>query len=292
MQVDTNRIVLGTAQFGLDYGITNRSGKVGRKEAFSILSLAWDNGVRCFDTAPVYGSEELLGEFFATHGIEEEVIVFTKIPKLDNNQWYADAIETSIHRSTERLGCPIDTLFFHDPGDSILLLKDPFFFRAILAGKHTENFGVSVYDPVEITRLQESPFDLVYQYPFNVADHRFKRLEYPEERKCIRSIFLQGLLVSETSLRDESPWYLVDFHKKYRAMLEHQGIKPLNFALSFVVRNKPNSRLIIGAESASQLQEIFDVEIDEKTQPATEERLATLFFDPRVRDPRKWSMKT
>ncbi len=57
----TNKLVLGTAQFGMDYGIANVGGKPLKKEVFRILDLAWEKGVRRFDTAPGYGSEALLG---------------------------------------------------------------------------------------------------------------------------------------------------------------------------------------------------------------------------------------
>ena len=51
-------MVLGTAQFGMDYGIANLMGKPTRKDVLSILALAWEKGVRRFDTAPGYGSEK------------------------------------------------------------------------------------------------------------------------------------------------------------------------------------------------------------------------------------------
>ena len=59
----SKKMVLGTAQFGMDYGIANLMGKPTRKDVLSILALAWEKGVRRFDTAPGYGnSEHLLGE--------------------------------------------------------------------------------------------------------------------------------------------------------------------------------------------------------------------------------------
>ena len=44
------RISLGTAQFGLDYGISNKSGKIEPKEVDKILSFA-KNGIKSIDTA-------------------------------------------------------------------------------------------------------------------------------------------------------------------------------------------------------------------------------------------------
>ena len=56
------RIVLGTAQFGMDYGIHNKTGKVSETDAGAILSEAASAGVNLIDTAPLYGNaEEVLG---------------------------------------------------------------------------------------------------------------------------------------------------------------------------------------------------------------------------------------
>ena len=58
-----NKIALGTAQFGLNYGVKNTTGKVKKEDIESILSLARDNNINIIDTAISYGtSEKILGE--------------------------------------------------------------------------------------------------------------------------------------------------------------------------------------------------------------------------------------
>ena len=49
---------LGTAQFGLSYGITNTKGKISSHEAKSIFQFASSNGVEYIDTAQSYGNAE------------------------------------------------------------------------------------------------------------------------------------------------------------------------------------------------------------------------------------------
>ena len=57
------KLTLGTAQFGLDYGISNSSGEVSDEELKKILVSAKQFGVRYLDTANVYGdSESRIGE--------------------------------------------------------------------------------------------------------------------------------------------------------------------------------------------------------------------------------------
>lgn len=58
-----SRLVLGTAQLGMAYGIANRSGEPDAKRARRIVMTAWDKRIREFDTAQAYGSsEQVLGD--------------------------------------------------------------------------------------------------------------------------------------------------------------------------------------------------------------------------------------
>ena len=58
----TGRIALGTAQFGLDYGVANQAGQISPSAAKAILSLATKNELDTLDTAIAYGnSEAVLG---------------------------------------------------------------------------------------------------------------------------------------------------------------------------------------------------------------------------------------
>ena len=58
------KLILGTGQLGLNYGINNKSGKPTLATAFDILHAAFDNGIRILDTAEAYGnSQEVIGAF-------------------------------------------------------------------------------------------------------------------------------------------------------------------------------------------------------------------------------------
>ena len=58
------KTILGTAQFGLDYGISNTTGKLNSHHIENILNTAIRLGVNYLDTANVYGdAEEKLGKF-------------------------------------------------------------------------------------------------------------------------------------------------------------------------------------------------------------------------------------
>ena len=73
-----SRLALGTVQFGLDYGVSNQTGKVDLDEAKAILTACEKLGIRSLDTATEYGdSEKILGEI----GIPNFSIT-TKLPNL------------------------------------------------------------------------------------------------------------------------------------------------------------------------------------------------------------------
>ena len=58
-----NKLAIGTAQFGMDYGIGSSPGKVSINEVKKILEYAKSTNIDMLDTASAYGkSEKTLGE--------------------------------------------------------------------------------------------------------------------------------------------------------------------------------------------------------------------------------------
>ena len=47
----SKQLAIGTAQFGMPYGIANAVGKVHFSEVVRILDLAWSSGICTLDTA-------------------------------------------------------------------------------------------------------------------------------------------------------------------------------------------------------------------------------------------------
>ena len=58
-----SKLVIGTAQFGLDYGIFNKTERTSSANVKNILTLAKKNHINILDTAFSYGSsEQVLGK--------------------------------------------------------------------------------------------------------------------------------------------------------------------------------------------------------------------------------------
>tara|TARA_Y100000768_G_C23911735_1_gene650324 strand:+ start:114 stop:989 length:876 start_codon:yes stop_codon:yes gene_type:complete len=284
----TDKMVLGTAQFGMDYGIANVAGKPAKQEVYEILEFAWDMGIRRYDTAPSYGSEKLLGEFIAHHGIESDVILLTKLSGLKDENEYKSMIKTSLESSLNKLGCNIEVLFFHDPKDFNLLIHNSSYFKRLLNDYPISTLGVSVYEPDDIKKLEFDGLELAFQFPFNVLDRRFEKVDMPTGKRYARSIFLQGLLASTNNLRLISIKELVELHNNYHNTIDKHNLEPIGFAISFAVLSEVVDYFLIGVDSVDQLQKILESEPHMQDDISMFDALS-MDIDKHFLDPRNWS---
>lgn len=109
---------MGTAPIG------NLYNPISDEQAFGAVQRSYENGIRFFDTAPLYGTgeaERRLGE--ALQGIpRDEVIIQTKVGRIvrpDRSIYFdysRDGVMKSIEDSLKRLGMDrVDILLVHDP---------------------------------------------------------------------------------------------------------------------------------------------------------------------------------
>ena len=286
--VDPTQIVLGTVQFGMDYGVTNRLGRPSRTEVFKVLEYAWEKGIRRFYTAPGYGSEVILGEFSQANGIERDIVVLTKVSGLSDSGNYQTEICRSLDLSRRKLKARIDTLFFHDAVDSRLLLEDEGFFRKICQAHEINDIGVSVYETAEVEVLTDCNLELAYQFPYNVLDRRFEGVEMTPGKRYARSIFLQGLLASPVCAERDLPGYLISFQKRYHEMIERLGLNPVELAFALATQSEQIDYVLIGVENIFQLTEILEC----STRPRLPSSVLSSLLENSsdlVTDPRHWS---
>ena len=167
-----SRLALGTVQFGLNYGVANRSGQVSRSMAKAMLAHALEGGVDMLDTAVAYGeSEECLGEI-GTGGFK----VVSKLPTVPESCPDIDVwVREQINMSLTRLGVKsLYGLLLHRP-DQLLEANGKALYIALQrlkeAGK-VQKTGVSIYAPDQLTDLASRfRFDIV-QAPLNLVDRR------------------------------------------------------------------------------------------------------------------------
>jgi aryl-alcohol dehydrogenase-like predicted oxidoreductase len=258
------RIALGTVQFGLPYGIANQTGQVARSEAKAMLQLAATNGIDTLDTAIAYGeSETCLGEA-GVQGFD----VVTKLPALpasipDVGLWVREQVSLSLRR----LGLSrVRGLLLHRSAD--LLGKDgASLWHALQALQSTGvvgKVGVSVYSPTELEAVC-GRFDVgLIQAPFNLIDRRLStsgwlaRLKSKGVEVHTRSAFLQGLLLMPAlSLPPRfSRWN--DLFGRWHQWLAAGNQSALHACLAFPLGFPQVDRVVVGADSRQQLQQIID----------------------------------
>lgn len=256
------KLALGTAQFGLDYGIANKQGRVPFDEAKAVLQYARSNGIDTLDTAIAYGdSEQRLGEI----GVQSWSAV-SKLPPIPANcedltTWVVSAVRGSLTRlGLERLY----GLLLHRP---VALLED----RGVELYAALDRLkqdglvlktGVSIYDPAELTALCASyQFDLV-QAPFSVMDRRLIesgwliRLCELGTELHVRSIFLQGLLLMGPGERPRSFDRWSALWDKYEDWLAETGLTRLQACVRYALSFPEISKVVIGVDNVDQLRDV------------------------------------
>ncbi len=83
---DHSRLVLGTAQLGMQYGIANHTGRPDEDGAYKIVRTKWSNGIFEFDTVQACGkSKKSIGQIIKNLLAEEaheEIILRSMLPDL------------------------------------------------------------------------------------------------------------------------------------------------------------------------------------------------------------------
>lgn len=270
-----NAITLGSAQFGMDYGLTNKKGKVEEKEAIEIIRKAILLNFEYIDTAAAYGSsEKIIGKALSSTldnniKIITKLIPFDEISKQQNNKIYwKSLVENSILKSFNNLNVKkIDTIMLHRASH----LKNPFIIDELLRLRNKKlfkNIGVSIQSTQELEFSLKADYLSIIQIPVNILDYRWdifideiKKIKQRRQLKIhARSVFLQGLLIDNK----EKNWLKANV-KEYLSIQDWMLKKKKDFncksTKSLCVRyiNGLNwiDSMVIGVETLEQLNENF-----------------------------------
>lgn len=258
------RLVLGTAQLGMAYGIANKGGQPETAVAEAIISTAWEGGVRIFDTAQAYGdSETVLGKTLVRLGLADQARVCTKVLSMDD-------FEVRVRESVKRLGShPLHCLMLHDErclidwangtGERL---------EALRRNGLIHHVGVSAYSPrIAREALRRDEVSMI-QVPGNVMDRRFETAGVFElarelgKEVHVRSVFMQGLFFfdfEDRERRDAFQYLDYDRAERYvrqvRELACDAGLSIQQFALAWVRRAYGDAYVLVGAETPTQVAE-------------------------------------
>jgi aryl-alcohol dehydrogenase-like predicted oxidoreductase len=289
----SNRLALGTAQFGLAYGIANQSGQINSREASDILERGRAAGMDTLDTAIAYGeSEQRLGAL----GVSQWKLV-SKLPALpeactDVAAWVQAELACSLGRLRVS---KLHGLLLHRSQQLLEPHGDALYsaLREAKAQGLVDKIGVSIYGPEELETLWPNfEFDLV-QAPFNVVDRRLAssgwlgRMHHAGTEVHVRSVFLQGLLLMSAEKRRANFGDWQDLWSKWDGWLIAEKLTPLQASVIFALSWTEIDRVIVGVDSVSHLNEVLSVENAGAINfPNYLESL-----DPRLINPSKWKQQ-
>jgi len=262
----TPQLCLGTAQFGLAYGITNTAGQVSEAEVAKLLVHAQDAGIRYLDTAQAYGNAEMvLGRQLPASHCFKIISKLPAQPQLVFSEQDLDAWEQNFLASCHRLGVlSLDALLLHAPAD----LRKP-------GGDHLEawllslrdrglvqRLGMSIYAAEDLEGVNPGLLDLV-QLPLSLLDQRLLQdgtlASLREGGTAIhaRSIYLQGLLL--TPAEKWPPWVPLDVRahqQALEALAQETGFQLIDLALGFARDQEDLEAVVIGVCSCHELAEL------------------------------------
>ncbi|MDB4315199.1 aldo/keto reductase [Cyclobacteriaceae bacterium] len=251
------KIALGTAQFGINYGISNEKGIPNDKELKMIFTSARNHGIKYLDTHSAYGNSE---ERIGTLGNSFFKIV-TKFSKVTSNM----ELRSSLANSLKRLNADFIYGFLaHDPNS---LISAPSLWHELLELKRSgkiKKIGYSLYSPEQLEKLMElGCIPEIVQLPYSLLDRKFEGylplLKEHNTEIHVRSVFLQGLYLMNPSSLPKKLSSLKESLTNLQKLCKNEKKSVAEIALNFVRVNPYIDQLVIGVESAQQLNENIDL---------------------------------
>lgn len=253
-----NKIALGTAQFGLDYGINNKRGKIPPMEVSDILNTARKYNIDTIDTAYGYGeSEEVIGKCMNFSPSRWKII--SKLPLCND-----DEVTSIVLQSLKRLNAFILYGYLIHSFDSYKNNRKVWL--ALEKQKNEgriEKIGFSLYRPCELELLLEDNLKIdIIQIPFSIFDQRF--VPYLSELKnsgieiYARSIFLQGLVFKKPSELNNTFEGIKSKIEQLNILSAKYNVSIASLCINFVLNNDFFNKVIVGVDSVEQFHEIIE----------------------------------
>lgn len=251
-----NKLILGTVQMGLAYGVNNSDGQISFKNSCVILSKTFELGIDTLDSAEAYGNaHQVIGDF---HRLNPE-IKFKVITKIPHNT-IVEEIEEKIRTYIDDLNVKyLEVLMFHsfdsyEKNRQIIEVLEELKSMGLI-----RHIGVSIYTNDHIEALLLDDNITVVQMPFNLLDNESIRGDLMnklrEKGKIIhtRSAFLQGLFFKDISSDSDVVKKLANELIAIKNIANVENTSVSNLALSYCLNQVNIDQVLIGVDSVSQL---------------------------------------
>ena len=287
------KIILGTAQFSGNYGITKKDDYLSQNESHKILKTLLAKKLRHLDTSIDYKNS------------------FKKIKSFNFNNWQITtkmdpknldfSSEHNLYLSVEnqikliKKQSSIKTIknLLLRNSNIILTPKGKILFKVLKKIKKNKliiKFGYSIYSFKNLEKIIINFRPDLIQCPYNIFDRRIENIKIKnilKKKKIkvqVRSIFLQGILLKKIN---QLPKFFLKWKKlflNFENLTKINKLSPLSLCFNFVNNNKDIDEIVIGVQNNKELKEIFDIKLKRKISIRKE------LFKPSLKliDPTKW----
>ena len=253
-----NKLILGTVQIGLPYGINNTIGQIPVDRSLLLLKNAFEAGISYLDTAEAYGNaHEIIGNYHLEYP-KKKFEILTKLP-----HEFSGGVKEKFLKYVDELHVnSILGFSFHSfdtyqkafalVSEELELLKKLGYIQKI---------GVSVYTNEEALVVLQNPAIDIIQLPFNLLDNINLRYNILQEAKNkgveihVRSCFLQGLFFMDLHSTHAVAKRLHVELSKIHEIAKKYTVSVNDLALNYVYQNPLIDKILIGVDSSEQLVE-------------------------------------
>ena len=254
-----SKLILGTVQFGLDYGINNTIGKMSEDKVFELLENAYSLGVKTLDTAEAYGNAHSVISNFHKQS-KKRFNIISKYSS-SNFDYPIDLVERiQVHCSNFNVNY-LEGYMFHSYNDfKMNINNNPIVLDNIKNSGLVKKIGVSVYSNGEIEELLNFKNINLIQLPFNLFDNEYQRKEILEKAKKrnieihTRSVFLQGLFFKDINMLNNCLLPLKNNLSELSQILKNNNISIESLALNYPLNKQYIDKVLIGVDSLEQLK--------------------------------------
>jgi aryl-alcohol dehydrogenase-like predicted oxidoreductase len=256
-KISNNKLILGTVQMGLAYGINNTVGKISLGNSLDILEYAYSQGIQILDSAEAYGNaHKVIGTFHRNHP-NKKFEVITKLP----HQFDAD-INDKVNTYLSDLSVnQLNALLFHSFSSYKENINNFDVLMGLKAKGKIKYIGVSVYTNKEIEDVLLNDDVDIIQLPFNLFDNENLRGNILEQAKAkgkiihTRSALLQGLFFKDANADNKTVKSLKSELLQLSAISKVNKLSIVQLALNYCLQQTTIDNVLIGVDSKQQLKD-------------------------------------
>ena len=262
MKKEENKIVLGTAQFSNDYGVTNEE-FLNNYKIKKILQESLKFDIKTIDTAPNYkGVEKKLGIFNL-----KSFNLITKMSLSHNNKILSsNDLEQKIENSISNLNIEkIYAILIRNPKNLLKNIKLLDVLKDYKKKEKVFKIGYTLYNTEELEGLYKFFKPDIVQIPYSIVDKRFEKKNwitkmYNEGVEIhVRSVFLQGLLLVNIESLPKKFQKYKNFFEKFDLWVNKKKISKLQACLGPILYDKRIAKVVVGISSSKNLAQINNI---------------------------------